>query len=170
MKNETIEKIKSVAEISAALGFIGFPVFAVGALVGSCTQRKCDIAEISKKQSIKSTMEQTRQTDIIGGEIAPDSKKVFDKGQHYISVRIAPNFERTFDGEIVSYAINKTPEGYDIYQITPYTDSKLSTNGYDIWFVNNQPVEVEATYNTSLQQFGYYSFGKPVNKDKTLTK
>ena len=165
MKNETIDKIKSVAEISAAIGFIGLPVFAFGALVGSCAQRKCELADKKKNKTII----QATPVDIIGGTIAPNSKKVFDKGQHFISIRI-PNRNEISNEEVVNYAVNNNHEGYNIYQITPYTNMETNTNGYDIWFVNNQPVEVEATFNNTLKQFGYYSFGKPVDKDKILTK
>lgn len=118
------------------------------------------------------TTKQTELSDVIVGDVGPDSVKVFDEGQHYISVRISAK-NRVATSDIEGYAINNIPEGYEIYEITPYNtwrDRGSQTNGFDIWFVNTEPVEVHASYNDEYDQYGYFTFGEVVEEEKTLTK
>ena len=60
-----------------------------------------------------------------------------------------------FSGQI------EIPEGYEILEINNY-DEKLGngsqTGGFDVWFINNQPVEVTPVYNPSV---GGYDYSQP---------
>lgn len=106
----------------------------------------------------------------INGNINPDSEKTFGVGEHYLMVRVPTKYDIDDIGKITNYAINSIPDGYEVYEITPYTEyvSRGSqTGGHDIWFVNNKEVVVKASYNKYYENYGYYSFGEVVQKEET---
>ncbi len=74
-------------------------------------------------------------------------------------------FKRYYVGEIYTEDIIggqiEIPEGYEILEIEQVTKKAgygSRTGGFDVWFINNQTVEVEAVYN---QSFGYYDYSEP---------
>ncbi len=123
------------------------------------------------------TVTNTELSDIIVGNVEPDSIKTFDVGEHIISVRVSYNHYNSNGHEnnniLAGYAVNNMPEGYEVFQITPYAryvGYGSETGGYDIWFRNTEPVEVHATYNDVFNQYGYYTFGEVTEKEKVLEK
>lgn len=157
------KKLKDIAEVTIALAIIGIPAFAVGALVGSCAKRKnndkCEKSEI-----------QNELLDVLTQDIDQNSIKVFEEGKHYISVRIPDTvINKSPCDNITGYAINNIPEGYDVYEIFSY-EKEGNTKGYDIWFINTEPVEVHATYNELYNNYGYYTFGEVIEEEKVLEK
>ena len=128
-------------------------------------------------ESTTETIEETNLVDQLISNVQEGEEKTFEKGEHYICVRI-PHHSKYMNNpdendELEVFAINNIPEGYEIYSIAPYT-SKVgygsSTAGYDIWLVNNKGVKVKATYNNQTKQHGYYTFGEVVEEEKQLTK
>ena len=120
----------------------------------------------------KDTDEQTsyvEQDDLVKelqGDVTANSTKTFEPGEHYLLVRVPE--KNSFDNdEIPGYAINNIPDGYVVYSISPFNE-KLgygsATGGHDIWFVNDETVEVTATYNDYYKTYGYYTFGEVVNE------
>ncbi len=123
-------------------------------------------------QPTETTIEETKLIDVINGDIEVGTPKTFEPGEHYISVRMPQTWNPFENGSITGLAVNNIPEGYDIYQINPYTEKVgygSATGGYDIWFVNTETVEVTATYNEYYDTNGYYTFGTVV-EEKVLTK
>ena len=130
-------------------------------------------------ESTTETIEETNLVDQLISNVQEEEEKTFEKGEHYICVRI-PHHSKYFgmnnpdeNDELEVFAINNIPEGYEIYSITPYTSkvgSGSSTAGYDIWLVNNKRVKVKATYNNQTKQHGYYTVGEVVAEEKQLTK
>ena len=132
--------------------------------------------------TIETTMETTEETNLVDqlmNNVQQGEVKTFKEGEHYICVRI-PHHGKYYgvnnpdeNDELDVLAINNIPEGYEVYSITPYT-SKVgngsTTAGYDVWLVNNKEVKVKATYNNQTKQYGYYTFGEVVEKEKQLTK
>lgn len=105
----------------------------------------------------------------LAGNVEKGELKTFDVGQHLISVRIY--YKNNYPS--ATYSINDPPEGYEVFDIVPFTvvkDYGSSTVGYDIWFKNTEPVEVESSYNEVYKNYGYYTFGKVVEKEKVLEK
>ena len=117
-----------------------------------------------KEKQAQQVRENNELADAIIGNVEPNEVKVFNEGEHYLSVRLYENSTQT-----VQYAVNNIPEGYEVYDIMPY-EVDGNTEGYDIWFTNTEQVEVQASYNTEYDQYGYYTFGDPIEKGKTLTK
>ena len=115
-------------------------------------------------------IETTIETDLVDKTQLGD-EKTFDAGEHYIRVRVP---EKNANNNKYSVTgIDEIPEGYEVYSITPYTvkvNNGSATGGYDIWYVNNEEVKVTATYNNQTKQYGYYTFGEVVEKEKQLTK
>ena len=110
----------------------------------------------------------TELSDIIVGNVEPGSVKTFDEGEHVLSVRV--KYGQSNNYSLAGYAIDNIPEGYEVFEITPYTVDEGKTDGYDIWFKNTEPVEVHSTYNGVLEQYGYYTFGEVIEKEKVLEK
>ena len=131
----------------------------------------CDKKKNKNQTNEKIEAKQTSTSDLIVENIAPGTIKEFDEGEHILSVRVKYGWIN--NDELTGYAINNMPEGYEVFQITPYTDSVnrgSATEGYDIWFKNTEKVEVEATYSKVFNNYGYYTFGKPIEKEKALSK
>lgn len=135
---------------------------------GSLTS--CFNYDMSDKDYSTNTYFQTEEdpVDVIEDKVTRDSEKLFEKGKHYISVRVIQKINN-YDA---TYGINNIPDGYDVFQITPIIESNETKTvlGYDIWFVNVQEVLVKATYNADYQEYGYFTFGKVIEKEKTLVK
>ena len=89
-------------------------------------------------------------------EITIPENQTFEPYQHvyftryYLSEKVQP--ERITGGQI------EIPEGYEILTIENWDESEYKSSqngGYDIWFINNKTVEVEAVYNESKEQYDY---------------
>ena len=127
------------------------------------------------KQTPEDKIQQTNATlyggleEQLAGNVEKGELKTFDVGQHLISVRIY--YKNNYPS--ATYSINDPPEGYEVFDIVPFTiveNYGSSTVGYDIWFKNTEPVEVHASYNDDYDQYGYFTFGEVVEEEKTLTK
>ena len=133
---------------------------------GAVTVTGCGDTEVTEQYESNGT--NGTLLDEINGDVKLGDTKVFEEGEHYIVVRV-PMVTLRLD-ESSEYAINNIPDGYSVYTITPYTEPDLGngseTGGHDIWFVNDEPVEVTATYNEHYKLYGYYSFGKVLQKTK----
>lgn len=173
---EKLNKTKEKGSIDTAdlainiKGAIEFSIIAAFA-TGMICMVSCD--KKTAKNQTPETVEtkQTSTSDLIVENIAPGTIKEFDEGEHILSVRVKYGWAN--NDKLAGYAVNNIPEGYEVFQITPYTDSVnrgSATEGYDIWFKNTEKVEVEATYSEIFNNYGYYTFGKPIEKDKTLSK
>ena len=157
-RKENFELIGTTALIAFTIG---------GVVLTSC-------AKNSKKdeESVVPT-EQVDLENILMGEVNPDSVKTFEEGEHVLSVRVTYGLNHNKD--LTGYVINNMPEGYEVFQVTPSIDYVgyhygSATNGYDIWFKNTEPVEVHATYNEALEQYGYFTFGEVIEEEKVLEK
>ncbi len=167
-------------------GLLGIGSVVVAATIGTCIGLAIGKNSVKTKegqmQPTETYIEATEETNIADQLISTaqqGEEKTFEKGEHYICVRI-PHHSKYLginnpneNDELDVFAINNIPEGYEIYSITSYT-SKIgagsSTAGYDVWLVNTEKVKVIATYNNQTKQYGYYTFGKVVEKEKQLIK
>ena len=166
MNNENNE-IKEIVK-EAGIPLIGG---AIGLVIGTMIVAGITKCNAKKDKEVQATRELTLNESLVkelSGEVDENSTKIFDEGEHILSVRV--NYR--YNNQYVDYAVNNIPEGYDIYQINPYTEKVgygSATGGYDIWFVNTETVEVTATYNEYYDTNGYYTFGTVV-EEKVLTK
>ena len=109
--------------------------------------------------------------DIIMNTNPNELTKIFEPYKHYVSVRVLESLDRTHGfnsiyDNYISRTINNIPEGYEVYTIYPI-NSGSGTNGYIVWFVNNQTVDVDLSYNNVDKMLGYFTFGKVKEKVKT---
>ena len=164
------QRREEMHRLIAVVSTLGIVLGGVVAL-GSCSKKD--------KETIPEDEIVTRNElqDVINGKVYSDSIKTFDVGEHIISVRVSYNHFNSngYDNNAIlaGYAVNNMPEGYEVFQITPYArhvGEASETGGYDIWFRNTEPVEAHATYNDVFNQYGYYTFGEVVEKEKVLEK
>lgn len=98
--------------------------------------------------------------------------KIFEPYEHLFYVRVN-NIDTAGWSEVVTGGSINIPEGYTVFEIENFiTTEKYSsqTAGYDIWYTNTVPVEVNAVYNESLEKYDYSHFGVPIEKEDTIKK
>ena len=154
---ENKKKIKSLKELKKGLLILGLLT------TGTITLSGCGNKDTTEQISY---VEQDDLVKELQGDVAANSTKTFEPGEHYLLVRV-PEKNSIDNDEIPGYAINNIPDGYVVYSISPFNE-KLgygsATGGHDIWFVNDETVEVTATYNDYYKTYGYYTFGEVVNE------
>lgn len=161
-------------EIKEILKEAGIPLIsgAIGLAIGTMIIVGITKYNAKKDMEVQATRELTLNESLVkelSGEVDENSTKIFDEGEHILSVRV--NYR--YNNQYVDYAVNNIPEGYEIFDIEPYTIQAgrgSQTQGFDIWFKNTEPVEVHATYNEGYEQYGYFTFGEVVEKEKVLEK
>lgn len=70
--------------------------------------------------------------------------------------------ENPFSGSI------NISEKYKVFDIEDFNERDgygSQTRGYNIWFINEVPVEVTAIYNAELEKYDYSHFGIPVKEN-----
>lgn len=153
---------------------VGSIVFA--ATIGTCIGIAIHNDKIKTKEGTMQPIEAAQETeliDVINGDVQVGDTKTFEPGEHYICVRMPQNVDGYNVDIIEGAAINNIPEGYEVYQISPYiekTGTGSGTGGYDIWFVNTETVKVTATESEGNEKPGYYTFGTVVEDNKELYK
>lgn len=99
-------------------------------------------------------------------EAKDGEKRAFEPYQHlfFIRVDLLLDSSESHAENLKSGSIN-IPEGYKVFDIENFSERDgygSQTRGYDIWFTNEVPVEVTATYNESYEKYDYSHFGIPV--------
>ncbi len=172
MKNT--DKINKLRKIKYELLSIG-----TGAIVAmSLTACSSDNKEEKKQEdALKNEKKLVKE---INGNVKKGDTKVFEPGEHYISVRVIGSYQEeeyykvtdNHEYNCTGSAISNIPEGYKLYTILPITRKHgygSTTAGYEAWFVNTEIVEVKATYNKYYDNYGYYDFGKVIENNKVKT-
>ena len=168
MKNK--DKLNKLRRIKLALMSTGLATITALSL-SSCSNNNANDNNQEKQEN------QNKLVKEITGDAKKDSTKVFEPGEHYISVRVIGDYchEEFYDEDVYGYtgsAISNIPEGYKLYTILPITRKHgygSTTAGYEAWFVNTEKVEVKATYNKYYDNYGYYDFGKVIENNKVKT-
>ena len=65
------------------------------------------------------------------------------------------------------------PEGYEILEIENYTEEKTRgsyTKGFDVWYINTEPVIAEATYNPNTQRYEYSTPGEVIQNETEIAR
>jgi len=105
-------------------------------------------------------------TEQLSKEIKQGDSKVFEPYQHLFYVRF--NSDTRYSENITGGSI-EIPTGYKVFEIENFNTSNRyssQTGGYDVWFINEVPVEVNAVYNEFLEKYDYSRFGVPIQKEK----
>lgn len=95
-------------------------------------------------------------------EVTADEEKYFDVGEHLFFERYS--ITDSADAPDVTGGSVSIPEGYSVYDIENFTRKYgrgSETGGYDVWFINDVPVEVEKVYNEILEIYDYSEPGTP---------
>lgn len=96
--------------------------------------------------------------------------KVFEPGKHVYMIRYdfdcSPDFLNS-----VSIAV---PDGYEILDVENYIScnwdvggNKAQTKGADVWYINNETVEVTPVYNEVFKAYDYSQPGKVVELENS---
>ena len=94
--------------------------------------------------------------------------KVFEPGEHVFMIRYNLVDELGYSS---AKGVNSTsisvPEGYEILDLENFISlgSKIGTcetYGVDVWFINNESVEVTPVYNESFDSYDYSQPGKVI--------
>ncbi len=102
-------------------------------------------------------------------EVCPD-EKVFEPGKHVFMVRyrIESGFSQREFLEGLSVVI---PDGYEILEFENYTSYDIKgtqeTYGFDVWFINTEPVLVKQKKNRILDVYDYSQPGILIKKEVT---
>ena len=107
--------------------------------------------------------------------------KVFEPGEHVFMIRY---HYYDVDGDYgfafkVNSASISVPDGYEILDVenfnsADYQFSMTQTHGVDVWYINNETVEVAPVYNKTFEFYDYSQPGKvvepTVSEDNSLGK
>ena len=106
--------------------------------------------------------------------------KVFEPGEHVFMIRYNLLDELDYSSaKGVNSASISVPEGYEILDLENYISlgSKIGTSqtyGVDVWYINNETVEVTPVYNEAFEFYDYSQPGKvvepTVSEDNSLGK
>lgn len=94
--------------------------------------------------------------------------KVFEPGEHVFMIRYNLLDELGYSSaKGVNSASICVPEGYEILDLENYISlgSKIGTSqtyGVDVWFINNESVEVTPVYNEAFDSYDYSQPGKVI--------
>lgn len=155
---------------------VGIGSVALAAAVGTCIGLTIGKSSIQTKEGTIQPVEPVTQSELIDevmGDVQVGDTKIFEPGEHYISVRIQCNTNGYNVDDVPGLAINNIPDGYEVYQIVPFDEKQGSGSaigGYDVWYVNTETVEAIATYNEYYDMNGYYTFGTVVEDTNLLTR
>ena len=168
--NKTKEKM-DITELAINIkGAIEFSMI-IAFTTGMICMVACD-KKNAKNQTPEPVIVETKQAsnlDIITGNVEEGSVKTFDVGQHVVSARVYYDNNR----DNIEYAVNNIPDGYEVFDVEPLTAARGSgstTVGFDIWFKNTKPVKVTSSYSEIFNNYGYYTFGEVIEKEKVLEK
>lgn len=107
-------------------------------------------------------------TEQLSEEIKQGDSKVFEPYQHLFYVRFNLDKLTGLPDDITGGSI-EIPTGYKVFEIENFNVANRyasQTGGYDVWFINEVPVEVNAVYNESLGKYDYSRFGVPIKTEK----
>lgn len=95
-----------------------------------------------------------------------EETRTFEPYQHlfFIRVDLLIGSSEAYSEDLKSGSVD-IPEGYRVFEIENFNGREgqsSQTKGYDIWFTNEVPVEVTATYNEAYGKYDYSHFGIPV--------
>ena len=95
--------------------------------------------------------------------------KVFEPGEHVFMIRYDFNCNPDF---LNSVSIG-VPDGYEILDVENYIScnwdvggNRAQTKGADVWYINNETVEVTPVYNDSFGSYDYSQPGKVIEIEK----
>lgn len=83
----------------------------------------------------------------------------FEPYTHVFYKRYSTSNDLNIEGQVV------IPEGYEILEIENFEHSltrSSETRGFDVWFINNEPVKVSSTYNPDTEQYEYCTPGEVI--------
>ncbi len=146
-----------------------------GLLAGCEASTKTEVSD--NTQSIVETVEPTivDSNRVDNYEEMPEVK-VFEPGEHVFMIRYNYFDELGYrDAESVNSASITVPEGYEVLDVENFTalGNKIGTNqtyGVDVWFINNETVEVTPVFNKAFNSYDYSQAGKVVEPIVTDNK
>ena len=93
--------------------------------------------------------------------------KTYAPYEHVFYVRYS-NLEKNKYAENVNGGQIEIPEGYEILEIENWNKEMYKasqTGGFDVWFINNKPVEVKSVYNKTTGSYDYSSPGTVIEME-----
>lgn len=132
--------------------------------LNNTTEINLDNQEKNIEEKIKSALEKIEENT------QEETTKIFKPYEHVFFVRVNLLTEKSSARKIKGGNII-VPEGYTVLEIENFSDRDSygsQTEGYDIWFTNKVPVEVETIFNEALEKYDFSNFGTPIidNKEK----
>lgn len=112
--------------------------------------------QILTEQKNRPVLEQVSETQL-EKKVYPPYEHVFFKRYYSSKGHYA---EKILGGQV------EIPEGYEILEIENFNEKYgygSQTGGFDVWFINNEPVEVSPIYNQILEIYDYSEPGSVVD-------
>lgn len=152
-----------------------------GLMTGCGNSTQTNVVEDT--QSIIATTEPVvvdKETNRIDAYEEMPEVKVFEPGEHVFMIRynLIDELGYTSSKGINSASIT-VPEGYEVLDLENFTalGNKVGTGqtyGVDVWYINNECVEVTPVYNEAFETYDYSQPGKviepTITDDNGLTK
>lgn len=137
-------------------------VYATMTTLGLSTLTGCGSKKVTSKEKEENAKTQEFEN------LKEKETRVFEPYTHMFFIR---NYNLTNENahspSLVTGGSIDIPEGYEVFTIENYTETGIKsakTGGYDVWYVNTVPVEVEEIYNKSIGKYDYSNFGTPVSE------
>lgn len=154
-------------------------MISMGLLTG-CGEKDTQAEEVESSQSIVTSETNIAENDINkldSYDVEPEIK-TFESGEHVFMIRYNYMDELGYDNaKAVDSASISVPEGYKVLDVENYISlgGKIGTSqtyGVDVWFINNESVEVEPVFNEAFNSYDYSRPGKVITKEEEfkLTK
>ena len=128
-------------------------------MLTGCTQTKK--VESQKEGTTVTTVEEQN---------VPEPKR-YEPYDHFFFVRYNIVSGNNHYAEQISGGQIERPDGYEILDIENWNMTKYKssqTGGFDVWFVNYMPVEVEPVYNEATGTYDYSQPGKVIEPEEEL--
>ncbi len=140
-----------------------------GLMTGCGSSTQTDVVEDTQSivETTKPAVVDTETHRVDAYEEMPEVK-VFEPGEHVFMIRYNLLDELGYSSSKgVNSASISVPEGYEVLDLENYIclGGKIGTNqtyGVDVWFINNETVEVSPVYNKAFETYDYSQPGKVV--------
>ena len=108
----------------------------------------------------------------VAEQTVPEPKR-YEPYDHFFFVRYNIVSGNNHYAEQISGGQIERPDGYEILDIENWNMTKYKssqTGGFDVWFVNYMPVEVEPVYNEATGTYDYSQPGKVIDLEEELVE
>ena len=121
----------------------------------------------TSSEKVAETKQSPAMEQVVAVEKTVIENKTYDAYEHVFYKRYDTRTEKGYSENVYGGQI-EIPYGYEILDIENFNEKigyGSQTRGFDVWFINNKPVEVKAVYNPAIDGYDYSEPGTVIEKD-----